>query len=269
MPYTTKAKLKDGSGEVEVELPEGFLPPDVIKKEYRKNEEVQGLVNRLVEKNTTEAVEKAKKEWLEDPNTRLHFLNAESIPLDKDGKVVLPEGGVSQEELTKRIQESLAYNKTQWEAEHLQPKDKQIEALTSDVDDMRTRMLYAEIAEGARKADVKDERFKPTPGLDEYSAQVYSVASRFQWEPNAKQFALYENGNPVVNPRGNQTRPYIGPSEFWKDLATKDDGFKSGGWFKDPRPSGGPDLGGTGNPGGGGFDPATASDAELAAHLNA
>lgn len=263
-----KVKLADGS-EVEVEKPEGVFTQEEVDRDYRPKAEIEGMVNRMLTKRTEDAVSRAKKEWLEDPETRLQFLQAESIPLDAEGKVSLPEGGITQKDLEKRMQENSAFLRQQWEKDHLkqiEEKEGSIEALTNSLRATREQMLLNEIAEGARVAGVDPRKFDPVPGMGPYSAAVYGVRQLFQWDDASNMFALQGEGGPKFNPNGTKERPNIGALEFWKEVAAKDKAYKDGGWFPDNRPDAGPDLGRT-NASSGNNDLMTASDAELAAHV--
>lgn len=272
MTFKVKIKLANGE-EHEVDLPEGYLPPDVIEKDYKKKSEVSAMVERLVSSGLEEAVAKKTTELKKDPAFLQAIFGDHNIPVDKDGKVVLPEGGIKPEDLQQRLQENLSFNMKQWEEQKLAPVAKERDALTGELDEMRNRILMTELYDGGKKANLIDDKFESFPGQSPYSAPVYGAASMFAWDPKTKMHALVESrdekGNPrfKINPSGSQQRPYYGPQEYYTQIAVNEEAFKKGGWFKDERPSE-TNLGNP-NAGPGQINLSTASDAELAKFVGA
>lgn len=258
-----KVKLADGS-EVEVDKPEGVYTQEEVDRDYKPKAEFEGVVNRLSKERAEKAVAKAKEEWLADPETRLHFLRADSIPLDDEGKVKFPEGGISQEDFAQRVKESLAFEKQAWERESLKPAQDKVSALTESLESTRRRMLYSDLAEGARLAGVHEDKFKPVPGMGQYSAPIYRLADLFEWDDKAQYHALKGESGSRPNPNGSVERPYIGALEYWSEIAAKDAAYKDGGWFPDKRPGAGADLGDTTGGNSAGIDLVNSSESELA-----
>src|SRR5690606_15728073 len=109
--------------EITVDVPDetviewGFLPKAEIQKSYVPKTNAAAQLQSALESQAQTLREKLA----EDPDHVRTILAAQGLPLDESGKVKLPEGGITAEELQQRLQESRSAWEQQYQLKHLRP----------------------------------------------------------------------------------------------------------------------------------------------------
>lgn len=258
-----KITVQHEGNDIEVELPKGYVGPDEIAANYKPKKDFEGMENRLRKKVESEIQSSYRQTLLEDSEFVGQVLTASGVPLDEDGNVAIPEGGMSAEEMQKQLKAQTEQQKALWEKQQLDPMKKSLEQFTSENQALKKRILLSELAEGARTSGVTDAKFEPFPGQGPETAPVYAAASLFDWDKENGQWALKgSDGSFVINPDGTPDRPYVDPASYW-GRQKEEKHFKE--WFKDNRVSS-TGLPGTG-PSKGGRDVSSLSESERAEQL--
>lgn len=238
-----KAKITHDGEELEVEIPDeqvaewGFVPKKQVQDEYVPKANVQATIQARLKEEPA----KVRAALKEDTEFIRELAEERGWPVDEEGKLVMPEGGLTADEVQKQVTEKREAWQHQWEEKHLKPKDEKIAAYASENETLRKQMLYGEIIQAAKDAGVIDEKFETLPGAPREAAPVIQqVMHRFKWAPDANQWALISTVGPdgqpqfEINPDENPQRPYADAKVFFEKL--REDKTLGPRWFKDTRP---------------------------------
>lgn len=209
---------------IEVDIPD----ETVVKWGYISKADVQ---SKYVPKGNSEAQlksaldsqrEKLRQEFAEDDEFVHGILEAQGLPLDENGKVKLPEGGITSEELQERLKESRTTWEAQYQQKHVDPLSKKLSEQEKANLRMRDQIINSHIIQTAKDAGVKSDAFETMPGAPRESAPIIAQnRHRFAWNEEINGPALVQSrdneGNPQfeINPEADSDSPYADGSYLW------------------------------------------------------
>lgn len=238
-----KAKIEQDGQELEIEVSDeqiaewGYVSKSQIESDYVP----KGNVETIIKGAKAQQSQSLRKSLAEDPDFIREVAESRGWPVNDEGELVLPEGGLTAEEVQKQVAEKREAWQQQWEKKNLEPVAQKAAGLEKQIGGLRRQILVSEIIQAAKAAGVKDEKFDTLPGSPLESAPVVQqVLDRFKWSEEHQQWGYAEGTKPDGTPNfqisstEDTSRPLAGASEFFAKL--RENRELGPRWFNDTRP---------------------------------
>jgi hypothetical protein len=218
-----KVKVQHNGQEIEIELPEGFGTREDFEPAIR--EAVQTAVNADFARRSASVTQNALRAALQDDAFKTEALQAWNIDLEKLGK---PNADTQQQ-----IADAVARAQKELVRTQVDPLNKTVSQVQTDLQKARTKILEKDILVAAREANVQDFLLKGVNGGP--PAIVGMVQQQFGYDSDTDSWYVKAGDSFAVSTKATQGRLYQDVGEYFTQIAGDKD---FSGIFKDVRQTG-------------------------------
>lgn len=199
-------------GEMEVELPEGYLSPEEVKAGYMPKAIFQAELGNRVQSII-------RGEGYVKPDDLYGDEDFKKNALEKWQVNVAPDEAMAAKERAEAIEQARAT----WTAQHLTPLEKKQAEAAQRIERLLQRDLFAQIERAASEVGVQ-ESLRKSPVDGQAPPIVHMLAQYFGYDEKTDGWAVKrtdENGQPgfVYSAKPTDKRPYADVTEFMQNWA--------------------------------------------------